>query len=53
MLERTLAECQQKPVPFLDTVPADAIDIGALDAIWGNGISDLGRGTVRGLRRGR
>jgi hypothetical protein len=37
VLVRTLERGQQKPAPFFGTVLADAVDVAALDAAWGNG----------------
>ena len=36
-LERGLARRQAMPAPFFGTVEADAVDIGALDAVWCRG----------------
>ena len=38
--ERTLTRRQSNPAPFFGTVEADAVDIAALDAGWGNGPGD-------------
>ncbi len=46
-LERLLARRQAKPAPFFGTVAADAVDIGALDAVWCKG----GRGCRWGSGR--
>ena len=35
-LVRALAREQQKPAAFFGTVLADAVDVAALDAVWGN-----------------
>jgi hypothetical protein len=36
-LERSLGRRQATPAPFFGTVEADAVDIGALDAVWCRG----------------
>jgi hypothetical protein len=36
-LVRTLEQTQQKPAPFFGTVLADAVDVAAVDAVWGKG----------------
>jgi hypothetical protein len=36
-LERSLGRRQATPAPFFGTVEADAVDIGALDAVWCKG----------------
>jgi hypothetical protein len=41
VLVRTLERSQQKPAPFFGTVLADAVDVAALDAAWGNGSPGL------------
>ena len=46
-LERTLARRQAVPAPFFGRVEADAVDIGALDAVWCEGVSAAGAGGVR------
>ena len=47
-LERTLARRQAVPAPFFGTVEADAVDIGALDAVWCRGIAAAtGAGVVQ------
>ncbi len=46
-LERGLARRQAVPAPFFGTVEADAVDIGALDAAWCEGVSAAGAGVVR------
>jgi hypothetical protein len=47
-LERTLARRQATPAPFFGTVEADAVDIGALDAVWCTGpAACAGAGSVQ------
>ncbi len=47
-LERMLARRQATPAPFFGTVEADAVDIGALDAVWCKGIAAAaGAGVVQ------
>ena len=41
-LERGLARRQATPAPFFGTVEADAVDIGALDAVWCKGAATAG-----------
>src|SRR5208282_3309928 len=47
-LERSLARRQATPAPFFGTVEADAVDIGALDAVWCKGAAGTaGAGVVQ------
>ena len=49
-LERTLARRQAVPAPFFGRVEADAVDIGALDAVWCKGTVGRGGGRAAGCR---
>jgi hypothetical protein len=47
-LERSLGRRQATPAPFFGAVEADAVDIGALDAVWCKGASGTaGAGVVQ------
>ncbi len=46
-LERMLGRRQAVPAPFFGTVEADAVDIGALDAVWRKGAAAAGAGVVQ------
>ena len=47
-LERGLARRQAVPAPFFGRVEADAVDIGALDAVWCKGAAAAGAGAACG-----
>jgi hypothetical protein len=47
-LERCLARRQQKPAPFLGTVPAEGIDVAAIAAGWGGEGEPADGGEVAG-----
>ena len=49
MLERGLARRQAVPAPFFGRVEADAVDIGALDAVWCKGTVAAGAVVQQGV----